>query len=119
MTEKREKLGDYLKWTDCNYLCLSIKSIGWMGYSNTLFYTCIFVFKPKIKFKKSYHSRCPPCCVVGTRWYVHPLYHSEPVIYRMCMHKPSNPHPSHYTDTRLPGHCACYTLFSPVLCQSA
>ena len=48
-----------------------------MSYLNTLLYTCIFVFKPKIKLKESYHSRCRPCCVVGTRWYVHPLYHSD------------------------------------------
>ena len=27
--------------------------------------------------KESYHSRCLPCCVVGTRWYVYPLYHSD------------------------------------------
>ena len=39
---------------------------------------CI-IFKPKIKLKESYHSRCPACWVVGTRWYVglHPLYHSD------------------------------------------
>ena len=43
----------------------------------TFLHMFFFVFKPKFKFKESYHSRCPPCCVVGTRWYVHPLDHSD------------------------------------------